>query len=106
MWTVGLTYGEVDTNKIGSWTLGIHYVDTDPLAYLGGISAWDMTEQLEYSMIPGAKFWQAKAGVAVAKNVELDAYYYFAGKVKNKKTGMFELVDPSDTFGVELNYTF
>ena len=106
MWTAGLTYGEVDTNKVGSWTLGIHYVDTDPLAYLGGISAWDMTEQLEYSMIPGTKFWQAKAGVAVAKNVELDAYYYFAGKVKNKKPGMFELVDPSDTFGVELNYTF
>ena len=106
MWTAGLTYGEVDTNNVGSWTLGIHYVDTDPLAYLGGISAWDMTDQLEYSMISGAKFWQAKAGVAVAKNVELDAYYYFAGKAKNEKAGNREFDDPSDTFGVELNYTF
>ena len=106
MWTAGLTYGEVDTNKVGTWTLGVHYVDTDPLAYLGGISAWDMTDQLEYSMISGAKFWQAKAGVAVAKNVELDAYYYFAGKAKNEKAGNREFDDPSDTFGVELNYTF
>lgn len=56
MWTAGLTYGEVDTNKVGSWTLGVHYVDMDPMAYLGGISAWDMTDHLEYSMISGAKF--------------------------------------------------
>ena len=106
MWTAGLTYGEVDTNKVGTWTLGVHYVDMDSLAYLGGISAWDMTNHLDYSMISGAKFWQAKAGVAVAKNVELDAYYYFAGKAKNEKAGNREFDDPSDTFGVELNYTF
>ncbi len=103
MWTAGLTYGEVDANKVGSWTLGVHYVDTDPLAYVGGISAWDMTDHLVNSIFTGAKFWQAKAGVAVAKNVELDAYYYFAGKAK-ELTDRFD--DPSDTFGVELNYTF
>ena len=106
MWTAGLTYGEVDTNKVGSWTLGVHYVDMDPMAHLGGISAWDMTDHFEYSMISGAKFWQAKAGIAVAKNVELDAYYYFAGKGKNKTAGSFEFDDPSDTFGFELNYAF
>ena len=106
IWTIGLTYGEVDTNKVGTWTFGVHYVDTDPLAYLGGISAWDMTDQLDYSKLSGAKFWQAKAGMAVAKNVELDAYYYFAGKAKDKTVGSFEFDDPSDTFGVELNYTF
>ena len=103
MWTTGLTYGEVNTNKIGSWTLGVHYVNTDSLAYLGGVSAWDMTDHLEYAMISGAKFWQVKAGVAIAKNVELDAYYYFAGKAK-ELTNKFD--DPSDTFGFELNYTF
>ena len=102
MWTAGLTYGEVDTDKVGSWSLGVHYVDADRLAYLGGVSAWDMTDHLDYSMLAGMKFWQAKAGVALQKNVELDAYYYFGGKAKDKDN----FVDPDDTFGIELNYAF
>ena len=103
MWTAGLTYGEVDTDKVGSWSLGVHYVDADRLAYLGGVSAWDMTDHLDYSMLAGMKFWQAKAGVALQKNVELDAYYYFGGKTKEDKD-IFG--DPDDTFGIELNYAF
>ena len=103
LWTAGLTYGEVDTDKVGSWSLGVHYVDADRLAYLGGVSAWDMTDHLDYSLLSGMKFWQAKAGVALQKNVELDAYYYFAGKAKENKN-IFG--DPDDTFGIELNYAF
>ena len=103
MWTAGLTYGEVDTDKVGSWSLGVHYVDADRLAYLGGVSAWDMTDHLDYSLLSGMKFWQAKAGVALQKNVELDAYYYFAGKAKENKN-IFG--DPDDTWGIELNYAF
>ncbi len=103
MWTAGLTYGEVDTDKVGSWSLGVHYVDADRLAYLGGVSAWDMTDHLDYSLLSGMKFWQAKAGVALQKNVELDAYYYFGGKTKENKD-LFG--DPDDTFGIELNYAF
>ena len=103
MWTAGLTYGEVDTNKVGSWTLGFHYVDADPFAYYGGVSAWDMTDLLDYTMNSGVKFWQAKLGAAIAKNVELDAYYYFNGKVK-KDSNIYD--DPDDTFGFELNYSF
>ena len=103
MWTAGLTYGEVDTDKVGSWSLGVHYVDADRLAYLGGVSAWDMTDHLDYSLLSGMKFWQAKAGVALQKNVELDAYYYFAGKAKENKD-LFG--DPDDTWGIELNYAF
>ena len=102
MWTAGLTYGEVDTDKVGSWSLGVHYVDADRLAYLGGVSAWDMTDHLDYSLLSGMKFWQAKAGVALQKNVELDAYYYFGGKAKDKDN----FGDPDDTFGIELNYAF
>ena len=103
MWTAGLTYGEVDTDKVGSWSLGVHYVDADRLAYFGGVSAWDMTDHLDYSLVSGMKFWQAKAGVALQKNVELDAYYYFGGKTKEDKD-IFG--DPDDTFGIELNYAF
>ena len=101
MWTAGLTYGEVDTEAPGSFSLGVHYADVDADAYLGGNSAWDMTDQLEYSLAKGAKFWMAKAGVAVMQNVELDAYYYFAGESKTAGEA-----DPDDTFGIELNYFF
>ena len=100
MWTAGLTYGEVDTDKVGSWTLGVHYVDADPGAYIGGATAWDMSQFLDLSTLAGAKFWMAKAGVAVQKNVELDAYYYFNGKSK-----LYDL-DVDDMWGIELNYAF
>ena len=101
LWTAGLTYGEVDVETPGSFSVGLHYADMDEGAYLGGNSAWDMTDQLEASILSGAKFWMAKAGVAVARNVELDAYYYFGGESKVSGTP-----DPDDTFGIELNYFF
>ena len=105
MWTAGLTYGEVDTDKVGSWTLGVHYVDADLGAYIGGVTAWDMSQFLDASTLVGAKFWMAKAGVAVQKNVELDAYYYFNGKSKltDNNGKKFE---GDDMWGVELNYAF
>ena len=104
MWTAGLTYGEVDTDKVGSWTLGVHYVDADPGAYIGGVTAWDMSQFLDASTLVGAKFWMAKAGVAVQKNVELDAYYYFNGKSKLTEDG--KKLEGDDMWGIELNYAF
>ena len=101
MWTAGVTYGEVDTAQPGTFSIGVHYADVDEGAYLGGNSAWDMTDQLEASILDGAKFWMAKAGVAVMENVELDAYYYFGGDAKGSNAD-----DPDDTFGIELNYFF
>ena len=103
LWTAGLNYGEVDLNKPGSFTLGIHYVRADAGSYLLGNSALDMTDQLEYGWNNGAgvKFWTAKAGVAVQKNVELDAYYNFGAKTYDSQAE-----NPANTWGVELNYAF
>lgn len=50
------------------------------------------------------KFWVARAGVAVQKNVELDAYYNFAGKADGAFNNKVD--DPDDAWGVELNYSF
>lgn len=47
------------------------------------------------------KFWTAKAGVAVQKNVELDAYYNFGAKTYDSQAE-----NPANTWGVELNYAF
>ena len=105
LWTAGLTYGEVDTDKVGSWQLGVHYVKADWGSYFLGNSALDMTDQLEYGNLLGANvhFWTARAGVALQKNVELDAYYNFAAKATGVDTSV---ADPEDTWGVELNYAF
>ena len=107
LWTAGLTYGEVDTDKVGSWSLGVHYVSADAGSMLLGNSALDMTDQLDYGFDTGSKvkFWVAKAGVAVQKNVELDAYYNFAAKA-NKALNGDNVEDPDDTWGIELNYAF
>ena len=99
LWTAGLTYGEVDTDKVGSWSLGAHYVKADKGSTLLGCTALDMGDQLDYADHTNVKFWVAKAGVAVQKNVELDAYYNFAAKADGED-------DPEDTWGIELNYAF
>ena len=99
LWTAGLTYGEVDTDKVGSWSLGVHYVDADMDSMVLGNSALDMGDQLGYADHTNVKFWVAKAGVAVQKNVELDAYYNFAAKADEGE-------DPDNTWGIELNYAF
>ena len=99
LWTAGLTYGEVDTDKVGSWSLGAHYVKADKGSTLLGCSALDMGDQLNFANETNVKFWVAKAGVAVQKNVELDAYYNFAAKADEGE-------DPDDTWGIELNYAF
>ena len=102
LWTAGLTYGEVDTDKVGSWSLGAHYVKADKGSTFLGSSALDMTDQLDYAWDNDADvhFWAAKLGVAVQKNVELDAYYNFAAKASGN------VEDPDDTWGIELNYAF
>ena len=99
LWTAGLTYGEVDTDKVGSWSLGAHYVKADKGSMFLGNTALDMGDQLGFASDTNVKFWVAKAGVAVQKNVELDAYYNFAAKADEGE-------DPDDTWGIELNYAF
>ena len=99
LWTAGLTYGEVDTDKVGSWSLGAHYVKADKGSTMLGCTALDMGDQLDFADRTNVKFWVAKAGVAVQKNVELDAYYNFAAKADEGE-------DPDDTWGIELNYAF
>ena len=99
LWTAGLTYGEVDTDKVGSWSLGAHYVKADKGSTFLGYTALDMGDQLDFASDTNVKFWAAKLGVAVQKNVELDAYYNFAAKADEGE-------DPDDTWGIELNYAF
>ena len=98
LWNAGITYGGVDTDKVGSFVLTARYVNAEKGSYFGS-STLDLTNQLEDSWTNGAKFWVARAGVAVAKGVELDGYYNFNAEDQDGN-------DLSDSFGVELNYVF
>ncbi len=116
LWTAGLTYGQVDPKKAGSWSLGLHYVKAQDGSYILGNSALDMTDQLDYGLIRTLRgwgyddvdvhFWVAKAGVALQKNVELDVYYNFAAKATGDDEAREYYGDIEDTWGVELNYRF
>ena len=102
LWTAGVTFGEFDQEKVGSFAIGARYVSADKGSYFGS-STLDLTNQLEDSWNNGAKFWVAKASVAVAKNVELDGYYNFNAKAKTAVDGSKDL---EDSYGAELNYYF
>lgn len=41
MWTLGLTYGEVDTDMPGSYSFGIRYVDADYVSNMLGATGLD-----------------------------------------------------------------
>ena len=100
LWTAGVTLGEVDLDKPGSFSIGAHYVDAKAGSTSLGNSALDLTDHLNFAKTNDVTFWQAKAGIALQKNLELDAYYSFAADVKGEKE------DPKDAWGIELNYAF
>ena len=91
-WNVGLSYGEVDTDKVGSFTVGVHYYDVDADPFFAANGA-------EFGL-PNAKFWEAQLGVAVLKNVQLNANYGFHAKDKTTKK------DLGTAWNVSLNYAF
>ena len=80
--------------------IGAHYVDAQRGSTAFGATALDLADHLAFATEADVTFWQAKAGIALQKNLELDAYYSFAADVK----GMDE--DPKDAWGIELNYAF
>ena len=98
LWTAGLTYGAADDSKPGTFSLALHYVRADKGSYFGS-STLDLTNQLEESWDNGAKFWVARGAVAVAKNVELDAYYNFNAKDMSGNS-------LNDSYGAEFNFYF
>lgn len=91
-WNVGLSYGEVDTDKVGSFTVGVHYYDVDRDPFFAANGA-------EFGFI-NAKFWEAQLGVAVLKNVKLNANYGFHAKNKTSED------DLGTAWNVSLNYKF
>lgn len=99
LWGAGLTLGEVDTDEVGSFSVGVHYYDVDKDGFVAG-GGLDINS-LEWAAKDGAKFWVAKVAVAPMKGIELDAYYNFQAKDKSAAER-----DLGNGWGVELNYAF
>lgn len=91
-WNAGLSYGEVDTDKVGSFSVGVHYYDVDEDPFF-------TTNGAEFGFT-NAKFWEAQLGVAVLKNVQLNANYGFHAEDKASKK------DLGTAWNVSLNYAF
>ena len=91
-WNAGLSYGEVDTDKVGSFSVGVHYYDVDEDPFFEANGA-------EFGFT-NAKFWEAQLGIAVLKNVKLNANYGF--HAEHKPSGK----DLGTAWNVSLNYAF
>lgn len=100
LWNAGLTYGKEDLKKPGTWQLDARYVSAEKGSYTGS-STFDMTSFLDYSWNKDATFWQFKANIAAAKNVDAELFYYLADDVTND-----DGKDADDIYGLEINYKF
>ena len=89
------------------FNFGVRYVDLDAGSYVGG-SGLENIAQATGAKI-GAKYWQATAGVALAKDISLDGYYNFdvqAKEYKNAAGNKMEKDTLYKAWGVSLNYAF
>lgn len=100
LWNAGITYGKEDLKKPGTWQLDARYVSAEAGSYVGS-STFDMTSFLDYSWNKDATFWQFKANIAAAKNVDAELFYYLADDVTND-----DGKDADDIYGLEINYKF
>ena len=100
LWNAGLTYGKENLKKPGTWQFDARYVSAERGSYVGSTTL-DMGSFLDYSWNKDATFWQFKANIAAAKNVDAELFYYLADDVTNDAGK-----DADDIYGVEINYKF
>ena len=98
----GLTYGELDTDKVGSFEVAARYYDKDRNSYFGGSGA----NYADYLGNPyGVKFWEVSADVAVMPAMDLKAFYVFNVNMKDHSGHLYD-IKADNVFGLELNYAF
>ena len=103
-WNAGLSYGQADWKKPGSFDLSVAYNDVGAGVYFGGsVFHTDMLKNLTnatgYADANNLKFWNAMANVTLQKNVQLHAEYAFDADADGA-------ADPDDAWTVSLNYKF
>lgn len=106
---VGVDYGNINLNEVGSYKLGLHYYDVQPLSYIiGGNHPNGTPFVVGLATMAGAKFWMARAQYVPMKNVELQAYLNFDGKTHESLfyPTIGEGFPIKNTWGIDLTYKF
>ena len=91
-WTAGLTYGNYNMAKQGTWSLKAQYTNLDTFAPVFSSTFWTPYNQ-------NFKTWSVQGKYAVAKNVGLAAYTTIDAKDKQGNS-------VADFYRAELNYKF
>ena len=91
-WTAGLTYGNYNMAKQGTWSLKAQYTNLDTFAPVFSSTFWTPYNQ-------NFKTWSVQGKYAVAKNVGLAAYTTIDAKDKQGNR-------VADFYRAELNYKF
>ena len=91
-WTAGITYGNYNMKKQGTWSLKAQYTNLDTVAPVFASTFWAPYNQ-------NFKTWSVQGKYAVANNVGLAAYTTIDAKDQdNNKVSNF--------YRAELNYKF
>ena len=91
-WTAGLTYGNYNMAKQGTWSVKAQYTNLDTFAPVFSSTFWTPYNQ-------NFKTWSVQGKYAVAKNVGLAAYTTIDAKDKQGNS-------VADFYRAELNYKF
>ena len=91
-WTAGLTYGNYNMAKQGTWSIKAQYTNLDTFAPVFSSTFWTPYNQ-------NFKTWSVQGKYAVAKNVGLAAYTTIDAKDKQGNS-------VADFYRAELNYKF
>ena len=91
-WTAGLTYGNYNMAKQGTWSVKAQYTNLDTFAPVFASTFWTPYNQ-------NFKTWSVQGKYAVAKNVGLAAYTTIDAKDKQGNS-------VADFYRAELNYKF
>ena len=103
LYTAGLSFGEANRKKPGTWKLSGQYVKVEKGAYLGG-STYNidpMSLSINKAGIDAVKYWLVSGDVVLAKNVTLHGEW-----ATNVKTEGTSTTDYDDLAAFVLNYKF
>ena len=102
LYTAGLSFGEANRKKPGTWKLSGQYVKVEKGAYLGGSTYNIDPMSLTFKTgIDAVKYWLVSGDVVLAKNVTLHGEW-----ATNVKTEGTSTTDYDDLSAFVLNYKF
>ena len=102
IWTVGIGYGKLDTEKAGSFALDLAYFKVKSGLYEAGMTGGE-APSMDYLYMQDGHFWLVSGDVALAKHTYLHGEYAFGAKRDSDKKYFGEA---GNSWVLSLNYEF